>query len=78
MKMFDASDYWDKRVIQPMQGVENEATSTTADYVKDGTGPFASSYTLRTNAFRTFDSDFIPVEPGEEIYVEQAVKYISG
>ena len=78
MKMFDASDYWDKRVIQPMQGDENNATGTTTDYVKNGDGPFASSYALRTNGFRSFDSDYIPVEPGEEIYVEQAVRFISG
>ena len=78
LKMFDASEYWEKRAIQPMQGVENNATSVTADYVKNGDGPFASSYALRSNGFRTFDSDFIPVEPGETIYAEQAVRRISG
>ena len=78
MKMFDATDYWDKRVIQPMQGAENEATTVTAEFVKNGNGPFASAYALRTSAYRTFDSDYIPVEPGEEIYVEQAVRLISG
>jgi len=78
LKMFDASDYWDKRVIQPMQGIENNATSSTSEYVKNGDGPFASSYALRSSGFRSFDSDFIAVEPGEEIYVEQAVRRISG
>ena len=78
MKMFDASDYWDKRVIQPMQGIENSATTSTSDYVLNGDGPFASSYVLRTNGYRDFDSDFIPVEPGETIYAEQAVRRISG
>ena len=78
MKMFDASDYWDKRAIQPMQGDENAATTTTAEYVKNGDGPFASSYALRSSGYRTFDSDYIAVEPGEEIYAEQAVRYISG
>ena len=78
LKMFDASEYWEKRAIQPMQGVENNATSVTADYVKNGDGPFASSYALRTNGYRSFDSDFIAVEPGETIYAEQAVRRISG
>ena len=78
LKMFDASDYWDKRVIQPMQGVENNATTSTGEYVLNGDGPFASSYALRTNGYRDFDSDFIPVEPGETIYAEQAVRRISG
>ena len=78
MKMFDASDYWDKRVVQPMQGEENNATGTTSEYVKNGDGPFAASYALRTNAFRSFDSDYIPVEPGEEIYAEMAVRLITG
>ena len=78
LKMFDASDYWDKRVIQPMQGSENSATSSTGEYVKNGNGPFASSYALRTAGYRDFDSDYIPVQPGETIYVEQAVRNISG
>jgi len=78
LKMFDASDYWDKRVIQPMQGVENNATTSTGEYVLNGDGPFASSYALRSNGYRSFDSDFIPVEPGETIYAEQAVRRISG
>ena len=78
LKMFDASDYWDKRVIQPMQGLEDNATATTAEYVKNGDGPFASSYALRTAGYRDFQSDFIAVEPGEDIYVEQAARLISG
>ena len=78
LKMFDASDYWDKRVIQAMQGSENPPTTNTNEYVKNGNGPFASSNALRSSAYRTFDSDYIPVEPGEDIYVEQAVRYISG
>jgi hypothetical protein len=78
MKMFDATEYWDKRVIQPMQGSENNATDTTSEYTKNNNGPFASTYALRSNAYRTFDSDYIPVESGEEIYLEQAVRLISG
>jgi hypothetical protein len=76
--LFDASEYWDKRVIQPMQGAENGATSDTNEYVENGDGPFAAGWHLQTNGYRTFDSDYIPVEPGEEIYGEIAVKYISG
>jgi hypothetical protein len=76
--LFDATEYWEKRVILPMQGVENNATSVTAEYVKNNNGPFASTYVLRTNQYRTFDSDYIPVEPGEQIYGEIAARYISG
>jgi hypothetical protein len=76
--LFDATEYWEKRVILPMQGIENNATSVTAEYVKNNNGPFASSYVLRTNQYRTFDSDYIPVEPGEQIYGEIAARYISG
>ena len=76
--LFDGTEYWEKRVIQPMQGIENNATTVTAEYVKNTDGPFASSYVLRTNQYRTFDSDYIPVEPGEQIYGEIAARYISG
>jgi hypothetical protein len=76
--LFDATEYWEKRVILPMQGAENNATTVTAEYVKNNNGPFASSYVLRTNQYRTFDSDYIPVEPGEQIYGEIAARYISG
>ena len=76
--LFDGTEYWEKRVIQPMQQGENNATTVTAEYVKVTDGPFASSYALQTSSYRTFDSDYIPVEPGEEIYGEIAVKYISG
>jgi hypothetical protein len=76
--MFDGTEYWEKRVIKVMQGAEANATNTTAEYVKNNNGPFASTYALRTNQYRTFDSDYIPVEPGEQIYGEIAVRYISG
>lgn len=77
-KLFDGTEYWEKRVIKSMQGVEDFATDTTAEYVKNNNGPFAATYALRTNQYRTFDSDYIPVEPGEQIYGEIAVRYISG
>ncbi len=77
-KMFDGTEYWEKRVIQAMQGVEDSATTVTAEYVKNNNGPFASTYALRTDQYRTFDSDYIPVEPGEQIYGEIAARYISG
>jgi hypothetical protein len=76
--LFDGTEYWEKRVIKTMQGVEDFATDTTAEYVKNNNGPFASTYALRTNQYRTFDSDYIPVEPGEQIYGEIAARYISG
>lgn len=76
--MFDGTEYWEKRVIKTMQGAEDFATDTTAEYVKNNNGPFASTYALRTNQYRTFDSDYIPVEPGEQIYGEIATRYISG
>ena len=75
--VFDGSDYWEKRVINALQGIENSATGTTAEFVKSD-GPFTSSYALRTNAYRNFYTDYILVEPGEELYIEQAVKVISG
>ena len=76
--LFDGTGYWESRVIQTMQGSENPATTSTAEYVKNENGPFASTYALRTSAYRTFDSDFIPVQGGEEIYGELPVRYISG
>ena len=77
-KMFDGTMYWEKRMVQPLQGLENPPTTTTSEYVKNSNNPGASSYVLRTSAYRTFDSDFIEVEPGEEIYGEVSVRTISG
>ena len=76
--LFDATEYWEKRVIQTMTGIENPATTNTAEYVKNNDGPFESTYALRTSGYRTFDSDYIAVEPGMKIYAEIAAKYISG
>ena len=76
--LFDGTEYWEKRTLKSHQGAENNATTNTAEYVKNNNGPFASTHALRTSAYRTFDSDYIPVEPGEEIYGEIAVRYISG
>ena len=77
MTLFDGTAYWEKRNTQPLQG--NEANNIqAADYAKNGNGPFASSYVVRTNAYRIYYSDMISVEPGEEIYGEQWVRVISG
>ena len=76
--VFDGSEYWDKRVTNVMQGSEDSPTTVTAEYVKVGDGPFTSSYAIETTAYRTFYSDYILVEPGEEIYGEMSVKYVSG
>jgi len=76
--LFDGTMYWEKRVIQAMQGSEDSATTSTADFVKSGTAPVASSYIIRTSGYRTFSSDYIEVEPGEELYGEIAARYVSG
>ena len=75
--LFDGTNYWEKRNTAPLQG--NEANNIqTAEYVKNGNGPFASSYVVRTNAYRVFYSDMISVEPGEEVYGEIWTRVISG
>ncbi len=76
--LFDGTMYWEKRVIQAMQGSEDSATTNTADFVKSGIAPVASSYIIRTDGYRTFVSDYIEVEPGEELYGEIAARYVSG
>ena len=75
--LFDGTNYWEKRNTAPLQG--NEANNIqTAEYVKNGNGPFASSYVVRTNGYRIFYSDMISVEPGEEVYGEIWTRVISG
>ena len=76
--LFDGTEYWEKRVIQPMQGAEDAATTSTGDFVKNSDGPFESSYALRTSGYRTLDSDYIAVEPGMEIYGEISARLVSG
>jgi hypothetical protein len=76
--LFDGTSYWEKRVIKNMQGSENFATSSTGEYVKSSDVPGSSSYVIQTASYRTFYSDYIEVEPGEEIYGEMWVKLISG
>ncbi len=77
-KMFDGTMYWEKRMIQALQGSETTPTSTTSEYVKNNNNPGAASYVLRTSGYRTFNSDYIEVEPGEEIYGEVHARRISG
>jgi len=76
--LFDGTEYFDKRVIKAMAPNESPLTTTTSEYVRTTDGPFAGSYVLQTSAYRTFYSDLIPVAPGEELYGEISVKYISG
>ena len=76
--LFDMTKYFEARVIQNLSGSEDYLTPTTSEYVKNSDGPFAGSYVLRTSAYRTFDSDYIPVAPGEDIYGEVSARYISG
>ena len=75
--LFDGSEYWDRRVINVLQGSE-AINIQTGDYAKSSDSPTASSYVIRTSGYRIWYSDYIAVEPGEEIYGEMAVKYISG
>ena len=75
--LFDATEYFEKRVIVPLRGAENAFTGTTSEYVKSD-GPFAGNYVLRSAAYRTFYSDYIPVVPGEEVYGEISTRRISG
>ncbi|MGY8866581.1 MAG: hypothetical protein ACKVJK_13280, partial [Methylophagaceae bacterium] len=76
--LFDMTKYFEARVIKNLAGSEDYLTPTTSEYVKNSDGPFAGSYVLRTAAYRTFDSDYIPVAPGEDIYGEVSVRRISG
>ena len=78
LKLFDGAKYWEKRAIEALQGIENAPTGTTAEYVKSPDAPAPSSYVLRTSSYRTFYSDYIEVQPGEEIFGEMYVKRISG
>ena len=75
--LFDGTNYWEKRNTAPLQGNESNNIQT-AEYVKNGNGPFASSYVVRTNQYRRFYSDMISVEPGEEVYGEFWTRVISG
>ena len=76
--LFDATEYFEKRVINSLEPNENSFTPSIGEYVKATTGPFAGSYVLRTSAFRDFYSKYIPVEPGERLYGEISVRRISG
>ena len=76
--LFDGTMYFEKRVIQAMQGAENPTTSVTSEFVKSSNAPGGSSYVLRTNAYRTFYSDYVEVEPGEEVFGEIHARVISG
>ena len=76
--LFDGTLYFEKRVIQNMQGAENFTTNVTAEFVKSSDAPGASSYVLRTSAYRNFYSDYIEVEPGEQVFGEIHQKTISG
>ena len=76
--LFDGTMYFEKRVIQAMQGAENPTTSDTNEFVKSPDAPGSSSYVLRTAAFRNFYSDYIEVEPGEQLFGEIHQKTISG
>jgi hypothetical protein len=75
--LFDGSQYWEKRNTAPLQGNESN-NILTSEYVKNGDGPFSSSYVVRTNQYRVFYSDMISVEPGEEVYGEIWTRVISG
>ena len=76
--LFDGTQYFENRVINPLADNENSLTGTTSEFVRTTDGPFAGSYVLETSAYRDFYSDYIPVAPGEEIYGEISVKRISG
>lgn len=76
--LFDATEYFEKRVTNSLKGIEDSLTGTTSEFVRTTDGPFAGSYVLQSSGYRTFYSDYIPVAPGEQIYGEISVKYISG
>ena len=76
--LFDGTKYFEKRVIQTMQGAENSTTTTTSEFVKSSDAPGGSSYVLRTSAYRDFYSDYIEVEPGEEVFGEIHARRVSG
>ena len=76
--LFDGTKYFEKRVIKVMQGNENNTTGSTSEFVKSSDAPGGSSYVLRTSAYRTFYSDYVEVEPGEEVFGEIHARRISG
>ena len=76
--LFDGTKYFEKRVIKVMQGAENSTTGSTSEFVKSSNAPGGSSYVLRTSAYRDFYSDYIEVEPGEEVFGEIHARRISG
>jgi len=76
--LFDGTEYFDKRVTQALAPNENSLTTSTSEFVRATTGPFAGSYVLQTSGYRDFYSAYIPVEPGEELYGEISVRRISG
>jgi len=76
--LFDATTYFESRTTQANAPNENNLTNDKSEYSKTTEGPFAGAFVLRTNQYRNFYSDFIPVAPGEELYGEISIKYISG
>ena len=76
--IFDGSSYFEKRVTRALQGNESGVTTNTSEYVKSSNAPGGSSYVLRTSGYRTFYSDYIEVEPGEELFGEIHARRVSG
>ena len=67
-----------KNEILDVFSLFSSETTNTNEFVKSSDAPGGSSYVLRTSAYRTFYSDYVEVEPGEEVFGEIHVKTISG
>jgi len=75
--LLDLTQYFEAKITGPVQS--NEVNNfLEAEYTKVSDGPFAGSNVIQSSAFKQYYSDFIPVAPGEEIYGEVTMRYISG
>jgi len=74
--LFDFTPYSEAELDSPIQGNEI-LTVAQSEYIEVADAPFAGK-TIQTSAYRRIYSDYIPVVPGEDIYGEISVRYISG
>jgi len=74
--LFDFTEYTQAEVTSGLKGAESNNIAQS-EYVDVQDAPFAGRV-VQTGAYRVFDSDYIPVAPGEDIYGEISVRRVSG
>ena len=74
--LFDFTEYTQAEVTTGLKGAESNNIAQS-EYVDVQDAPFAGRV-VQTSAYRVFDSDYIPVAPGEDIYGEMSVRRVSG